>query len=1269
MIKVLRSLPLLTLTLLLTGHIQAQFGTGHIAVIQGDAVANNTTIHILELNTTTPNQTNPISSKAIGDASTPFRISASAGTTGYLSTTKDGSLLCFTGVNTASTGNANGLNPRAVGTLDGNQNFSIKTTYTGNSGQQTRAATSLNNTDFIIADQSGIYINGATSPDPAVNVKSAKAFGNTVYIGNANMAPSVQVGTLSGNTLTGLPGLGAESNFQDFYMLSSNDDGVYDILYVVASSSVTAGTITKYSLVSGAWTVNGTPYSTGFGGFGLTAQKTGTGPTAGAELYLVSGNNSTGGNSLMKVIDGNGYNTDINITATSTLYTATSTTILKGLAFAPAGTTTPPPPNPTVTLSASTTTASEAAGTVVTLTATASAPVTGDQSVSVSVSGNHLTGSDYSISGIAITIPNGATTSTATLTIIDDNEVEDPEKATITIGSPTSGITVGTPSSVTISIADNDVSSNPMRITEYMYNSSPREFVEFTNTGATDIDMTGWSYSDNGETPGAVSLSAFGIVHPGESVILTENTESDFRSDWNLCNGVKIIGGNTVNLGRADEINLYDNNGILIDRLTYDDQNLGGPRTDGKSAWVSSAALGRNIITSWTLSTVGDGEASVTAISGSIGSPGKSSLGGTPYNPCTVVDPGTPTIDMDVTTTSNLIDGGATVPPANAFTLSGVTNDATDPVSTLGIAFTIGDDATPVNSLTVTVSSDNQAVVPDANLPLTGAGASRLLKITPLATGYANITLDVYDGTLHGQYVLHYAASESATASSRWFTGIADASAAIPLDDDYMVIADDEHNMLYVYNRNSSGLPVKKYDYSAGNGLNLTDGSPGAFKEVDVEASAPSPTVGGRSYWLGSMSNGSDFSNKPNRDRVIGVDISGTGSATSFTLAGYIAGLRNKLIAWGDANSLDFTNSAKDGVDAKTDNGFNIEGMAFAPNGSTLYIGFRAPLIPVGHKAIIAPIENFEDYFNGTTTNPTIDAPIEFDLGGRGIRDIVRLPNGTYVIVAGSTGATNIPALFRWTGDRNEVPVQLTSFDLTGLNAEAVLPVNEGGQLSLDKLQVINDDGDHVFYGDNVIAKNLSNDNLKKFTSTLAVSSIPGVLPVKFESFTAIRQGSDVRLDWKTGAPGDVASFDVLRSTNGVDFSHIATVTATSIQTAYGFVDQNTPTGRLYYRIQSNEYTGNHSFSTIRVVGTTSATEAQVKVYPNPVTNNVFTITTGNMGVKTVSVFTDAGVLYQQLQFSETAKDIPTSSWPRGYYLLRITLADGTQATQKLIVQ
>lgn len=177
-----------------------------------------------------------------------------------------------------------------------------------------------------------------------------------------------------------------------------------------------------------------------------------------------------------------------------------------------------------------------------------------------------------------------------------------------------------------------------VRITEWMYQGTngAGEFVEFTNFGPTAVNFSGWSFDDDSRNAGTVSLSGFGLVNPGQSVILTEATASDFRSAWGLTADVKVIGGNTTNLGRADEINLFDNSGALVDRLTFGDSGSSpvghGPRTNGSSGRPgSAAAIGANSDSLWVLSTVGDVEGSWKAVAagtiagGEIGSPGKTS--------------------------------------------------------------------------------------------------------------------------------------------------------------------------------------------------------------------------------------------------------------------------------------------------------------------------------------------------------------------------------------------------------------------------------------------------------------------------------------------------------------------------------------------------------------------------------------------------------------------------------------------------------------------
>lgn len=813
-----------------------------------------------------------------------------------------------------------------------------------------------------------------------------------------------------------------------------------------------------------------------------------------------------------------------------------------------------------------------------------------------------------------------------------------------------------------------------MRITEYQYNGS--EFVELTNIGGAPVDMTGWSFDDISATPGIFSLGGLGTVQGGESVIISEAAAPAFRTLWNLCNNIKVIGGNTQNLGRADEINIFDNTGTLIDKLTYNDQGTapqGGPRTDINSAWVPQSAMGNNTHINWVLSTVGDAEGSFAASSGGfVASPGKSARATLVFNPC-VVAGGAPTILVDVAATSNLVDAGVTVSPVSPFAVSAVINNATDPLRMAGIDFIIGDDITPVANLTVTVSSSQQTVVPNANLLLTGTGANRKLTITPTGVGYSNITVTVTDGESNTKtFVLNYAASASASTAYFWPTAIADASAAIPLDENYMVVANDETNILYVYNRRQSGLPVKTFDINAGNLLGLTDGSAGNWKEVDIEAAAASRNIANRIYWIGSLGNGTDGDLKPNRDRIFATNITGTGDATSLTPAGTYGSLRTGLINWGNSHGYNFTASAQNGHAPKTIDGFNVEGMVFAPNGTTMYIGFRAPLVPTANrtKALIAPIQNFEAWFNNgaPSGSPTIGAPIELTLGNRGIRDIIRLGNGTYVIVAGSYDDTSIPAIFRWSGIVGEQPLLISSFVLTGLNVEAVMPNTVGGVESFDKLQVICDNGDNIYYNDGVVAKDLPNDAHKKFANYIVQSAEGNVLPVNFIAFTGHRTGADVRLYWNYNTTLPVTLFEILRSADGVNFTSIAVVNATGQLNNNTYIDYDAGDNRVYYRIVAKDISSRSYLSDIKMInGNNGGSADMATVFPNPATN-AFYVSTAVAGIKFIKIINSTGALVSSVSFTENLKEVITTNWSRGIYFVSILNAEGKIIKQQKLL-
>jgi hypothetical protein len=116
------------------------------------------------------------------------------------------------------------------------------------------------------------------------------------------------------------------------------------------------------------------------------------------------------------------------------------------------------------------------------------------------------------------------------------------------------------------------------------------------------------------------------MVQPGESVIFTELTAVDFRTAWSLNESVKVVGESTNNLGRGDEINLYDASQMLVDRLTYDDVNIGGIRTldisGNPNPAIWQTTLGANNSLNWVFSEVGDVYGSYLSAESRIANPG-----------------------------------------------------------------------------------------------------------------------------------------------------------------------------------------------------------------------------------------------------------------------------------------------------------------------------------------------------------------------------------------------------------------------------------------------------------------------------------------------------------------------------------------------------------------------------------------------------------------------------------------------------------------------
>ncbi len=160
--------------------------------------------------------------------------------------------------------------------------------------------------------------------------------------------------------------------------------------------------------------------------------------------------------------------------------------------------------------------------------------------------------------------------------------------------------------------------NQPIQLTEFMYSGNHGEFAEFTNRSATPIELSGWVVKDDQLGLPGFALAPLGVLQPGESFVVTDAIAADFRAAWNLPASAKVLGQMGAvgvggsNLGRSDQIHIFDQNGILIDRLFFGDQTFTGTiRTQNFSGQAPCSALGQNVIASWQLSAVGDSYGSV----------------------------------------------------------------------------------------------------------------------------------------------------------------------------------------------------------------------------------------------------------------------------------------------------------------------------------------------------------------------------------------------------------------------------------------------------------------------------------------------------------------------------------------------------------------------------------------------------------------------------------------------------------------------------------
>lgn len=309
-----------------------------------------------------------------------------------------------------------------------------------------------------------------------------------------------------------------------------------------------------------------------------------------------------------------------------------------------------------------------------------------------------------------------------------------------------------------------------------------------------------------------------------------------------------------------------------------------------------------------------------------------------------------------------------------------------------------------------------------------------------------------------------FAAPPAPNQSFLTHSGMCDASAAVMLDEETFIVADDEQNVLVVYDANRGGEPIASVDWERLFISSQGSDDPG---EADIEGAA---RIGSQIYWIASHGRNKKGKWKADRHQFFAIEVSRTKDTFKFAPVGRYHDLALDMVEAPELRGLELdtavmAESKKEKQLAPKKNGLNIEGLAAAPDGCSLLIALRNPRLDDG--AVLVPLLNPAEVLQ-EGKRPRFGEPIVLDLTmkaeGKPINLSIRSieycrQKGAYLIIGGPQNDLKCFAMFSWSGDRNDPPELLEAATnairaIPGFAPEAIVEYTMSG-----KIQLLSDDG------------------------------------------------------------------------------------------------------------------------------------------------------------------------------------------------------------------
>jgi hypothetical protein len=303
-------------------------------------------------------------------------------------------------------------------------------------------------------------------------------------------------------------------------------------------------------------------------------------------------------------------------------------------------------------------------------------------------------------------------------------------------------------------------------------------------------------------------------------------------------------------------------------------------------------------------------------------------------------------------------------------------------------------------------------------------------------------------------------AAASLDSTPVFFYGMCDASGAVPLEDGRFAVADDEDNVLRIYDSGRGGAALGAVDVSAALELPMKKKGPA---EADLEAAT---RLGDQALWLASHGRNSKGKRDTGRLRFFATSTPSPGG-TFMPVGRPYKHLLDDLLSAPALRELGLAIAEQRAP--KAQGGLNIEGMTARPDGKSVLLGFRSPL--VDGRAIALPLENPLGLLRGERAR--FGAAQLLDLGGLGVRSLSWW-HGKYLVIAGAVDREASARIFRWDG-KGATATAVPDLDLSGLNPEGVVSFEDR-----DRVLLLSDDGELATIGGEP-CKRLADASRKRF--------------------------------------------------------------------------------------------------------------------------------------------------------------------------------------------